>query len=56
MIRIRTSRIRKFLRSDLEKDFDGDNSQYNFGMVLKETVLNLGPTFIKGKEWHLFEF
>ncbi|KAL9419021.1 hypothetical protein AB3S75_036888 [Citrus x aurantiifolia] len=47
MIRIRTSRIRKFLRSDVEKDFDGDISQYNFGMILKETVLNLGPTFIK---------
>ncbi|KDO48429.1 hypothetical protein CISIN_1g0041461mg, partial [Citrus sinensis] len=47
VIRIRTSRIRKFLRSDLEKDFDGNISQYNFGMILKETVLNLGPTFIK---------
>lgn len=26
---------------------DKDISQYNFGMLLKETMLNLGPTFIK---------
>ncbi|KAJ0046307.1 hypothetical protein Pint_06067 [Pistacia integerrima] len=46
-IRIRTSGMRKFLRSNAEKDIDGKLSQYNFGMVLKETMLNLGPTFIK---------
>ncbi|KAJ7975079.1 Protein kinase superfamily protein [Quillaja saponaria] len=46
LIRIRTSGIRKFVPS-LEKDMDSKTSQYTFGMVLKETLLNLGPTFIK---------
>lgn len=26
---------------------DDKTSEYNFGLVLKETMLNLGPTFIK---------
>ncbi|XP_057979562.1 uncharacterized protein LOC131165632 isoform X2 [Malania oleifera] len=29
------------------KDINWNISQYNFGMVLKETMLSLGPTFIK---------
>ncbi|GKU91734.1 hypothetical protein SLEP1_g5561 [Rubroshorea leprosula] len=33
--------------SSSDKGVDGNISQYNFGMVLKETVLKLGPTFIK---------
>ncbi|XP_062155749.1 uncharacterized protein LOC133863711 [Alnus glutinosa] len=46
-VRIRSSGIRKFLRLSSVKDIDGSVSQYNFGMVLKETMLSLGPTFIK---------
>ncbi|XP_059456102.1 uncharacterized protein LOC132186243 [Corylus avellana] len=46
-IRIRSPGIRKFLRLSSDKDIDGSVSQYNFGMVLKETMLSLGPTFIK---------
>lgn len=45
--------MRKFLKSNSEKDMDGDISQYDFGMVLKETMLNLGPTFVKGQECDL---
>ncbi|KAJ1406418.1 UbiB domain, partial [Sesbania bispinosa] len=47
VISIRTSGFRKFLRLNPEEDVDDKTSQYNFGMVLKETMLNLGPTFIK---------
>ncbi|CAL0300629.1 unnamed protein product [Lupinus luteus] len=47
MINIRTSEFRKFLGLNPEEDVDDKTSQYNFGMVLKETMLNLGPTFIK---------
>ncbi|KAE7996938.1 hypothetical protein FH972_001614 [Carpinus fangiana] len=46
-IRIRSPGIRKFLRLSSDNDTDGSVSQYNFGMVLKETMLSLGPTFIK---------
>uniref|UniRef100_A0A5B7BW00 Protein kinase domain-containing protein n=1 Tax=Davidia involucrata TaxID=16924 RepID=A0A5B7BW00_DAVIN len=46
-IRIRTSGFGKSYRSSVDKDIDKNISQYNFGMVLKETMLNLGPTFIK---------
>lgn len=31
------------------KDVEKENSNYIFGKVLKETMLNLGPTFIKSK-------
>lgn len=44
-IRIRISGAS--IGSSSDKDVDGNISQYNFGMVLKETMLNLGPTFIK---------
>ncbi|XP_048325890.2 uncharacterized protein LOC107413651 [Ziziphus jujuba] len=46
-IRIRTSAIRNSLTQSTDKNVDGNISQYDFGMVLKETMLNLGPTFIK---------
>ncbi|XP_034704591.1 uncharacterized protein slr1919 [Vitis riparia] len=46
-IRIRTSGITMFYRSNMDRDINGNISPYNFGMVLKETMLNLGPTFIK---------
>ncbi|CAN1798514.1 Uncharacterized protein sll0005 [Linum perenne] len=48
-LRVRASRVRKILGSSPDSDLDmnGNTSQYNFGMVLKETMLNLGPTFIK---------
>ncbi|ONH91898.1 hypothetical protein PRUPE_8G142600 [Prunus persica] len=46
-IRIRTSGIKKLLRPSLDEGINENVSQYNFGMVLKETMLNLGPTFIK---------
>ncbi|KAI3508671.1 hypothetical protein L1887_23680 [Cichorium endivia] len=41
-------RIEGIIRSK-DAGFENDeyNSQYRFGMVLKETMLNLGPTFIK---------
>lgn len=50
VIRIRTSGITKFIQPNQEEDNDGKTSQYNLGVVLKETMLNLGPTFIKGKK------
>lgn len=43
-VRLRISKIGK---QDLGQGTDWNVSQYNFGMVLKETMLNLGPTFIK---------
>ncbi|CAB4320984.1 unnamed protein product [Prunus armeniaca] len=46
-IRIRTSGIKKFLRPSSDEGINENVSHYNFGMVLKETMLNLGPTFIK---------
>ncbi|KAF7131931.1 hypothetical protein RHSIM_Rhsim09G0040800 [Rhododendron simsii] len=46
-IRIRTSGVKKFYMSSMDKSIGGDVSQYGFGLVLKETMLNLGPTFIK---------
>ncbi|KAK4778322.1 hypothetical protein SAY87_018509 [Trapa incisa] len=46
-IRIRTAGITKFIVSRANKEASGNISQYDFGLVLKETMLNLGPTFIK---------
>ncbi|KAK6228173.1 hypothetical protein SCA6_000513 [Theobroma cacao] len=46
-IRIRMSGIKKSLRPGSAKGIDENFAQYNFGMVLKETMLSLGPTFIK---------
>ncbi|KAE8711965.1 TMEM115 protein [Hibiscus syriacus] len=46
-IRIRMTGVKKFLIPSPAKDIDENSSQYNFGMVLKETLLDLGPTFIK---------
>ncbi|KAE9611418.1 hypothetical protein Lal_00011666 [Lupinus albus] len=46
-INIRTSGFRKFLQLNPEEDEDEKTSQYNLGMVFKETMLKLGPTFIK---------
>lgn len=48
VIQIRTSRIRRFINSRTNEDNIDNLSQYDFGKVLKETMLNLGPTFIKG--------
>ncbi|KAA0034730.1 AarF domain kinase [Cucumis melo var. makuwa] len=44
-IRIRMSRVQKFPGTSLYED--SDESKSKFGLVLKETLLNLGPTFIK---------
>lgn len=44
-IRIRMSRVQKLPGTSL--DGDNDESKSKFGLVLKETLLNLGPTFIK---------
>ncbi|KAM7504449.1 hypothetical protein LguiB_003353 [Lonicera macranthoides] len=46
-IRIRTSGISKLYGSSVDETAARSISQYNFGVVLKETMLNLGPTFIK---------
>lgn len=46
-IKIRTSAIRNLYSSSVDNDNEQSISQYNYGMVLKETMLNLGPTFIK---------
>ncbi|CAN0909274.1 Uncharacterized protein slr1919 [Linum grandiflorum] len=48
-LRVRASRIGKILNSTSDSDLDvnGNTSMYNVGLVLKETMLNLGPTFIK---------
>lgn len=35
------------ISSTMGKEVDKNILQYNFGMMLKETMLNLGPTFIK---------
>ncbi|CAK9136145.1 unnamed protein product [Ilex paraguariensis] len=47
VFRIRASAVRRSYRSSANNDVDKNGSQYNFGMVLKETMLHLGPTFIK---------
>ncbi|KAJ8765850.1 hypothetical protein K2173_020366 [Erythroxylum novogranatense] len=47
VIKIRTSNIRKTFGSSSDKDADENIFQYNFGTVLKETMLHLGPTFVK---------
>ncbi|PIA37417.1 hypothetical protein AQUCO_03000180v1 [Aquilegia coerulea] len=44
-IKLRTSGIFKFYRSPVDKN--GHSPEYYFGQMLKETILNLGPTFIK---------
>lgn len=44
-IKIRISGI----SSTMGKEVDKNILQYNFGMMLKETMINLGPTFIKSK-------
>ncbi|OWM70178.1 hypothetical protein CDL15_Pgr026028 [Punica granatum] len=46
-IRIRTTGVTKSLIRRVNKESSGNISQYDFGLVLKETMLNLGPTFIK---------
>ncbi|KAL8231925.1 hypothetical protein R6Q57_001703 [Mikania cordata] len=46
-IRIRIEGIIRTKNLSGSSEVDGYNSQYKFGMVLKETMLNLGPTFIK---------
>ncbi|KAK9019492.1 hypothetical protein V6N11_054010 [Hibiscus sabdariffa] len=46
-IRIRMTGVKKFLVPSPPEDINENFSQYNFGMVLKETLLGLGPTFIK---------
>ncbi|KAL5069538.1 hypothetical protein RYX36_020425 [Vicia faba] len=46
-VSIRASGLRKLLPLNAEEDVDDKTSEYNFGLVLKETMLNLGPTFIK---------
>jgi len=51
MIRIRASRSRKLTNSRTDEDKSATASQYEFGRVLKETMLNLGPTFIKGQTY-----
>lgn len=47
-VRIRVEGIKRSKNSSLGTEADEYNSQHNFGVVLKETMLNLGPTFIKG--------
>lgn len=51
-IKIRTSAL---YSSSVNKDGDQSISQYKYGMVLKETMLNLGPTFIKGIKQNIDE-
>ncbi|XP_043705984.1 uncharacterized protein sll0005 [Telopea speciosissima] len=46
-IKLRTLGIFKFDRSGVDKGGAGNISEYHFGSVLKETMLNLGPTFVK---------
>lgn len=46
-IRLRLSGDGTSISSNSDDDVDGNISQYHFGIVLKETMLNLGPTFIK---------
>uniref|UniRef100_A0A7N0V8P3 Protein kinase domain-containing protein n=1 Tax=Kalanchoe fedtschenkoi TaxID=63787 RepID=A0A7N0V8P3_KALFE len=45
-IRLRISKIGEHELAQ-DQEIDWNISQYNFGLVLKETLLNLGPTFIK---------
>eukprot|EP00262_Sarcandra_glabra_P006917 TRINITY_DN19477_c0_g1_i2.p1 TRINITY_DN19477_c0_g1~~TRINITY_DN19477_c0_g1_i2.p1 ORF type:complete len:812 (+),score=125.18 TRINITY_DN19477_c0_g1_i2:159-2594(+) len=46
-IKVRTSGIFKLNRFDVDKDDTRNNSDYYIGQLLKETMLNLGPTFVK---------
>ncbi|RWR81487.1 hypothetical protein CKAN_01017300 [Cinnamomum micranthum f. kanehirae] len=47
-VKMRTSGIFKFNRFGKDRDDDERSSEHHFGHLLKETMLNLGPTFIKG--------
>ena len=47
-VKMRTSGIFKFNRFGKGRDDDERSSEHHFGHLLKETMLNLGPTFIKG--------
>lgn len=47
VIKLRASRIKRFINSRTDEDEIANSSQYEFGKVLKETMLTLGPTFIK---------
>ncbi|KAJ4972343.1 hypothetical protein NE237_005442 [Protea cynaroides] len=46
-IKLRILGIVKFDRSGVDKGGTGNSSEYYFGSVLKDTMLNLGPTFVK---------
>lgn len=37
----------------LNEDVEMETSDYILGKVLKEMMLNLGPTFIKSKYWRV---
>ncbi|GAB2286797.1 hypothetical protein Dimus_021192 [Dionaea muscipula] len=48
VIKIRISRVQRLIKvGSANEETDANTSQYDFGVVLKETMLNLGPTFIK---------
>ncbi|KAI4302337.1 hypothetical protein MLD38_038094 [Melastoma candidum] len=46
-IKIRMASLTNFFGSNRDVDTGSTLFQHNFGLVLKETLLNLGPTFIK---------
>ena len=48
VVKIRASKIKRLIKSRTDDDKLTNLSQSDFGRVLKETMLNLGPTFIKG--------
>ncbi|XP_057523471.1 uncharacterized protein LOC130803282 isoform X1 [Amaranthus tricolor] len=47
VVKIRASKIKRLIKSRTDDDKLTNLSQSDFGRVLKETMLNLGPTFIK---------
>ncbi|XP_039122584.1 uncharacterized protein slr1919 [Dioscorea cayenensis subsp. rotundata] len=46
-IKLYSLRSSKFYKNSIEKNGSLDNSNHYIGLLLKETILNLGPTFIK---------
>ncbi|KAH9617161.1 hypothetical protein KSS87_006498 [Heliosperma pusillum] len=47
VIKLRASRMRRLLISGTDVEIGESTSEYDFGKVLKDSFLSLGPTFIK---------
>lgn len=54
-IKVQTSKAFKMNRHGIGRDNSSVNPEYYTGQLLKESMLNLGPTFVKGKMNNLFK-